>query len=724
MDISHILNELNDSQREAVTADLVPLRVLAGAGSGKTRVLVYRIAWLIAVEKFSPFNILAVTFTNKAAREMQHRIEAMIGLPANNMWLGTFHGIAHRLLRAHWQEAELPQNFQVLDADDQIRLIRRVMKNLQLDEAKWPPKQAQWYINSQKEEGLRLNDLPKPINEFDHVMRRIYQQYEAICQQSGLVDFAELLLRSYDLWRKNPSLREHYQQRFRYILVDEFQDTNRLQYAWLKLLSHTNNTIMIVGDDDQSIYSWRGACVDNMHQFVKDFSTAKTIRLEQNYRSTGNILKAANVLIDNNEDRLGKNLWTASGEGDLISVYTAYNEMDEARFIVDQIKQLTQTTFNLQDCAILYRSNAQSRALEEAFIQAGVSYRIYGGLRFFERAEIKDALAYLRLIDNRDDDSAFERIINTPTRGIGERTISLLRDLARDNRQSLWSSSLQMLRDNMLPNRAHQALSQFVYLIDQMAQICQSSELHVQIEHILQVSGLIAHYAKEKGEKGQARLENLEELISAAQWFEVEDANLPKRTAFLTHAALEAGDMQAAAHHDCVQMMTAHSAKGLEFGVVFIAGLEEGLFPHLMSLDTTSGLQEERRLCYVAMTRAMKKLYLCYAESRFLHGKAKNQIPSRFLQELPKECLQDVRLRTQVTLPFSKAQNRSMTSSFVDESSGFRIGQLVNHATFGEGVILMIEGSGVKARLQVNFPKVGSKWLMAEYANLAIVDGG
>ncbi|OHE77664.1 MAG: DNA helicase II [Verrucomicrobia bacterium RIFCSPHIGHO2_12_FULL_41_10] len=719
MDISHLLNELNDHQREAVTTELVPLRILAGAGSGKTRVLVYRIAWLIEVEGFSPFNILAVTFTNKAAKEMQHRIAAMIGPSANNMWLGTFHSTAHRLLRLHWREANLIQNFQVLDSEDQLRLIRRVIKNLQLDDTKWPPKQAQWFINSQKEEGRRLKDLAKPQSEFEQVMHRILHHYEEACAQSGLVDFSELLLRSFELFKTYPEMCEHYRNRFRYILVDEFQDTNRLQYAWLKLLAGDKSMLMIVGDDDQSIYSWRGACVDNMHKFEKEFPGTKTIRLEQNYRSTGHILKAANHLISKNEDRLGKNLWTSSGEGELISVYAAFNEMDEARFIVDQIKQSTKGEFSLNDCAVLYRSNAQSRVLEEALIQAGVPYRIYGGLRFFERAEIKDALAYLRLVENNQDDPALERVINTPTRGIGERTVDILRETARDNQSSLWEAAQFIINENLLPLRAHNALENFLSLITRLTTHINELALHEQIEQMLKHSSLLDHYAKEKGEKGQARLENLEELVSAAQWFESDDETLSKRTAFLSHAALEAGDTQAAAHQNCVQLMTAHSAKGLEFPIVFIAGLEEGLFPHQMSMDDVNGLQEERRLCYVAMTRAMKKLYLCYAESRFLYGKQKSALPSRFLHDLPTESLQEVRIRTRVSQPYSKTNERSRTK-IIETDSTYRLGQSVMHEKFGEGVILNIEGSGAKARLQVNFSKSGMKWLMAEYANLTV----
>lgn len=723
MDISYLIDGLNDKQREAVTADLSNLQVLAGAGSGKTRVLVHRIAWLIEAENFSPFNLLAVTFTNKAAREMQQRIEQLVGLRANSMWVGTFHGLAHRLLRAHWQQAGLPQNFQVIDSDDQFRLVRRIMKEMHINEAHYPFKQAQWHISSAKGEGLRPDDLAKQAySEFDQVMLRVFRRYEEVCRQGGLVDFSELLLRAFELLRDHEETRLHYRNRFRYILVDEFQDTNSLQYAWLKLLSGDKSHIMAVGDDDQSIYSWRGARVDNMQYFLRDFKGAKSIKLEQNYRSTSTILNAANQLISHNRSRLGKNLWTTSNEGEPIALYGAFNEIDEARFIVDQINQWVARGGRLTDCAVLYRSNAQSRTLEEAFIQAGTPYRIYGGLRFFERAEIKDALAYLRLLDNIDDDTSFERIINTPTRGIGLRTLAFLREEAQKYQQSLWQTAQQVLAQQLLPTRALTALHNFINLIQNLQQATQCFDLPEQIEHVIHHSGLYQHYKKERGEKGRARLENLEELITAAKQFELppdEDEALPKRTAFLTHAALEAGEAQADQHTDCAQMLTLHSAKGLEFPVVFLAGMEEGLFPHKMSMDEAGGLEEERRLCYVGMTRAMQKLTLCYAESRFLYGKSTMQAPSRFISELPSECLAEVRLRSKVSAPLSTRRPKSKQTTIHETQSPFKIGQYVRHAKFGDGIVINIEGEGKKLRLQINFQQVGSKWLMAEYANLS-----
>jgi DNA helicase-2/ATP-dependent DNA helicase PcrA len=724
MDITHILNELNDKQREAVTADLnSSLQVLAGAGSGKTRVLVYRIAWLIEVENLSPFNLLAVTFTNKAAKEMRGRIEEMVGLKANNMWIGTFHSLAHRLLRAHWKEADLSQNFQVIDSDDQYRLVKRIMKDLNLDEARWPPKQAQWYISNKKDEGLRSQHIAEnSYSDFDQIMLRVYQRYEEICQQGGLVDFSELLLRSFELLRDNLEILTHYQNRFKQILVDEFQDTNSLQYAWVKLLAGKNNRVMAVGDDDQSIYSWRGAKVGNMLTFAKDFGDAKTIKLEQNYRSTGHILNAANKLISSNTSRLGKNLWTSSSEGELISVYAAFNDMDEARFIVDQIKQWSREEGSLNECAVLYRSNAQSRTLEDAFIQAGVAYRIYGGLRFFERAEIKDALAYLRIIDREDDDPAFERIVNTPTRGIGLRTIAFLREQAHQHKQSMWYSAKQAIEQKLLPSRALTALGGFIDLIENLRRDIQGVELDEQIEHVIHHSGLYEHFKKDRSEKGRARIENLEELVTAANQFDPEETDeqpMPKMASFLTHAALEAGDTQAAKHEDCVQLMTLHSAKGLEFPLVFLAGMEEGLFPHQMSLDERDGLEEERRLAYVGMTRAMKKLYLCYAESRYLYGKEKIQTPSRFISELPSEHLAEVRMRTTISRPFNrKTGGKAKPSKFADEHAKYKVGQMVKHGKFGDGIILNVEGSGAKARVQINFNSCGSKWLIAEMANL------
>lgn len=721
MDISPIVDSLNDEQRAAVTAELGHLRILAGAGSGKTRVLTHRIAWLVKVEHFSPFNILAVTFTNKAAHEMLHRIQGLLGMPANNMWVGTFHGLSHRLLRSHWQEANLPQNFQILDSDDQYRLVRRIMRDSGIDEAKWPAKQVQWYIGSQKEEGLRASQVAKPYDEFQRVMLKLYQQYENICQQSGLVDFSELLLRTYELLRDREDIREHYQKRFCQILVDEFQDTNQLQYAWLRLLAGNRNNVMIVGDDDQSIYSWRGAQIENMHRFERDYSNSTTIRLEQNYRSSGNILKAANQLISHNADRLGKNLWTSGSMGESIGIYAAYNEFDEARFVVGKAKEWRQQGNKLNQCAILYRSNAQSRILEEALLQEGLPYRIYGGMRFYERAEIKDVLAYLRLIQHPHDDTAFERAINTPTRGIGDRSLLTIRETALKNSQSLWQASEEIVEKMLLPNRSLNPLKQFLSLILEMKQNVEGMDLHEQIAWVIQQSGLVAYYEKEKGEKGRNRIENLEELVTAAQQFTPEDEELPALTAFLTHAALEAGETQTDAYADGVQMMTLHAAKGLEFPMVFMVGMEEGIFPHQMCLDEINGLAEERRLCYVGMTRAMQKLYMCYAESRYWHGKEKIQAPSRFLSELPAECLQEVRMRSKITIPVSQRASKVSFDEYSQEQIGFSLGQAVRHGKFGEGVIINLEGNGSKARVQVNFPEHGCKWLMLEYAGLEAI---
>jgi DNA helicase II / ATP-dependent DNA helicase PcrA len=722
MDISHLIDDLNDKQREAVSAGLTNILVLAGAGSGKTRVLVHRIAWLIEVEKLSPFNILAVTFTNKAAHEMKTRIASMIGMRANTMWVGTFHGLAHRILRAHWEPAGLAKNFQIIDSNDQFRLIRRIIREKQLDEAKWPPRQAQSYINQKKDHGLRPDDIKGTHDHFESVMQNIYEQYEAICQKSGLVDFAEMLLRAYDVLRKHEDIKQHYQKRFRYILVDEFQDTNTLQYNWLRLLATPQNNTMIVGDDDQSIYSWRGARVDNIHRFEKDYPEVKTIRLEQNYRSTGHILSAANQLIANNSNRLGKNLWTASGDGERISLYAAFNDTDEARFIISRIKKWRDDNGSLSECAILYRSNAQSRLLEEVLIQAALPYRIYGGLRFFERAEIKDCLAYLNLICHYHNDAAFERIVNHPPRGIGARTIEYVRELAKERDQSLWTATQNVVAEKRLPSRATGALNAFIGLIEEAALTIKELDLAESIEHMIHHAGLRAHFQKDRTERGCSRVENLDELISAAQQFNPDDLdeNIPLLSAFLTHAALEAGETQAAKHQDCVQLMTLHSAKGLEFPLVFLSGMEEGLLPHQMSMEDPNGLAEERRLCYVGMTRAMKKLYFTYAESRFLYGQEKMQCLSRFLGELPQTCLEDVRARTKVSTPVS-SRRRYTTEQSVTSSNGvsLQIGQQVRHRKFGNGVIINIEGSGAKARLHINFGRsVGSKWLMMEYANL------
>lgn len=708
-----IPNSLNAAQQEAVEAPLGHLLVLAGAGSGKTRVLIHRIAWLIDHEKISPFSIMAVTFTNKAANEMRGRIETLLHMPARNMWMGTFHGLSHRFLRAHWQEAGLPQSFQILDSDDQYRMVRRVILALNLDEDKFPPKEAQWFINSQKEEGRD----PHEVNPFDfkgQTFLKIYQAYQEACQRAGVIDFTDLLLKTCKLLQANAELRAHYQQRFRAVLVDEFQDTNTIQYTWLKLFAGDQASVMIVGDDDQSIYGWRGAKIENIHRFSRDYPNARMIRLEQNYRSTGTILKAANNLISQNEGRLGKNLWTDGKEGDPITIYAAFNETDEAFYIVNRIRQLRETDFTLREMAILYRSNAQSRVIEEALMQFGIPYRVYGGLRYFDRQEIKDALAYLRMIANRSDDPAFERIINTPTRGIGDRTIVAIREYAREAGITMWASLQYLLEQKHFATRAETALQSFVNLINTMSERTLGMDLHQQVEFMLSASGLIEHYRKEKGEKGLTRLENLEELVNAASQFAQDGVQeeMPPLAAFLAYAALESSDEQADAYDDSVQLMTLHSAKGLEFPLVFLAGCEEELFPHYMSMNDPKKLEEERRLCYVGMTRAMRKLFMTYAEVRRLHGKEAYHRPSRFLHEIPEEHIEQIRFRTKVT----RASNP--VSSFepdVDEPGRLRIGQQVNHRVFGEGIVLDIEGSGEEAKVKVRFASVGTKYLFASY---------
>ena len=724
-DISHLLNALNEAQREAVAAPLGQQRVLAGAGSGKTRVLVHRIAWLIQVEGASPHSILSVTFTNKAAAEMRARIEELLGINPAGMWVGTFHGLAHRLLRAHWQEAGLAEGFSILDGDDQQRLLKRVMRELELDEQRWPVRQAQWFINGQKDEGLRPQHIQAGGDLYLATMLQIYTAYEAACARAGAIDFAELLLRALDLWRDNPGLLQHYQQRFQHILVDEFQDTNAVQYAWLRLLAQGGKSLMVVGDDDQSIYGWRGAKIENIQQFSSDFVNTQNIRLEQNYRSTANILKAANALIDNNQGRLGKELWTDGTDGDPISLYSAYNEYDEARYIVECIEQaLRKGDLSRSEMAILYRSNAQSRILEEALLRAAIPYRIYGGQRFFERLEIKNALAYLRLLRSRHDDGAIERIINVPTRGIGEKTIETVRQAAREHDVSLWHAMHLLIDNKALPGRASNALQGFIDLIGELETRTLDCELHAMAQIVIEQSGLLTYHKEEKGEKGQARVENLEELVNAARTFKVDDElddELSPLVAFLDHAVLEAGDTQADEFTEAVQLMTLHSAKGLEFPIVFIAGMEEGLFPHKMSLEEPGRLEEERRLAYVGITRAMQQLYLTCAETRRVYGTETYNKVSRFVREIPAELLQEVRMSNSVSRPYQsnhQVQSSSMFSGAEVPETEFKLGQLVKHAVFGEGAILNFEGSGAQARVQVNFANDGIKWLMVAYAKL------
>ncbi|WP_193016933.1 DNA helicase II [Proteus sp. FME41] len=717
MDVSYLLEGLNDKQREAVAASRINMLVLAGAGSGKTRVLVHRIAWLLSVEQASPFSIMAVTFTNKAAAEMRHRIEDLIGTSQGGMWIGTFHSLAHRLLRAHYLDANLPQDFQIIDSDDQYRLIRRIVKSMNLDDKQWPARQGMWYINGKKDEGLRPQHIQTYGNPVETTWLKVYQAYQEACDRAGLVDFAELLLRAHELWLNKPQILEHYQNRFTNILVDEFQDTNRIQYAWIRMLAGQSGKVMIVGDDDQSIYGWRGAQVENIQNFLNEFPGAETIRLEQNYRSTSNILKAANALIANNSDRLGKNLWTEGAEGEPISLYCAFNDLDEARYVVGRIKRWQEEGGALTDCAILYRSNAQSRIMEEALLQAAMPYRIYGGQRFFERQEIKDALSYMRLTANRHDDASFERVVNTPTRGIGDRTLDIVRQVARENQITLWESALQVIEHKMLAGRATAAIQRFLELIETLASETADMPLHVQTDRIIRDSGLKAMYEQEKGEKAQARIENLEELVTATRQFSYqdEDEDLMPLQAFLSHAALESGESQADAYQDAVQLMTLHSAKGLEFSQVFIVGVEEGMFPSQMSLDEGGRLEEERRLAYVGVTRAMKKLTLTYAENRRLYGKEVSHRPSRFIGELPKECVEEVRLRATVSRPVNHSR---LGMPLISNDSGYSLGQRVKHPKFGDGTIINIEGSGEHCRLQIAFNGEGIKWLVAAFARL------
>ena len=715
-----ILAGLNPPQREAVTLPAQSALVLAGAGSGKTRVLTTRIAWLISTGQASPHGILAVTFTNKAAREMVTRLSAMLPINTRGMWIGTFHGLCNRMLRAHYREANLPQTFQILDSADQLGAIKRLMKAMNVDDEKYPPREMQWFISGSKEQGLRAHE----VEAYDPYTKRkveIFAEYDAQCQREGVVDFSELLLRCYELLSRNQQLREHYQARFRHILVDEFQDTNPLQYRWLKLLAGKDNALFAVGDDDQSIYAFRGANVGNMQDLLRDFHVDNVIKLEQNYRSHGNILDAANALISRNANRLGKNLWTDAHKGEPLRVYEAPTDSDEARFIVEEVQQLNREGVNLSEIALLYRSNAQSRVLEHALVSAGLAYRVYGGLRFFERQEIKHALAYLRLIHNPDDDTALLRVINFPTRGIGARTIEQLQESARLHNSTLWEAAA----------RAGGKVTAFVGLIEMMRGDTQNLPLPEVVDHVLQHSGLVTHYQNETGAKqreAQERLENLNELITAATMFvhENEDDSL---TAFLTHAALEAGEHQAGDSADALHLMTVHAAKGLEFHTVFITGLEEGLFPHQNSINADGGLDEERRLMYVALTRARRRLYLTFAQSRMLHGQVNYGMASSFLRELPDELLHWITPKFEPRRTFAQGghDSASYVAAFASASSvpappspgaAWRIGQRVFHQKFGEGVVVDVKGGGADGQVQVNFKHAGTKWLALEYARL------
>ncbi|MEM6639025.1 MAG: DNA helicase II [Pseudomonadota bacterium] len=711
-----ILASLNDAQREAVSAPLKPVLVLAGAGSGKTRVLIHRIAWLIERERVSPHALLAVTFTNKAATEMRGRLERLLSMDARALWVGTFHGLAHRLLRIHWREAGLIQTFQIMDGEDQKRFIKRLLTSLGHGDGQWDPKEVRGFINGNKNEGRRPDDLDDDHDPTRRQLIDFYREYQSACDRAGLVDFAEILLRAYELWRDNPPILEHYRQRFGHILVDEFQDTNSIQYMWIRLLAGEHGVPFVVGDDDQSIYRWRGARIEHIRQFQRDFLNTQVVRLEQNYRSTGNILAAANALIANNGSRMGKNLWTEGADGDLIRVFGAFNERDEAEFVIGRINEWVDEGGARSDIAILYRSNAQSRVFEERLIGMGIPYRVYGGLRFFERAEIKDALAYLRLVSNRHDDPSFERVVNLPTRGIGARTVEEIRRYARANDTSLWNAAGALVTDG-LSARAANALHAFLRLVDTLSRDTQDLDLHERVDHVNEASGLIRHHEKDRSEKGEARVENLRELVSAARGFDpaavTDEDEMDELTAFLAHASLEAGEGQGDAWDDCVQLMTLHSAKGLEFPLVFMAGMEDGLFPHRRTTSDPDGLEEERRLCYVGATRAMQRLFLTYAEQRRLHGMDSFGQPSRFIAEMPAERLEEIRPHIKVSRPVYRPPGRAGPIS--EAPQGLTLGARVMHAKFGEGVVLDFGG---RSRVQVNFDEAGTKELDLNYARL------
>ncbi len=762
MSNSQITDSLNAAQQEAVTAPFGNNLVLAGAGSGKTLVLVRRIAWFLSECQVSPYSVLAVTFTNKAATEMRGRLEYMLGPEIRHMWVGTFHGLSHKLLRLHWDAANLPENFQVIDSDDQLHIIRRIFKNLSINEDRFEPKKAQHFINRKKDEGLRAHKITAPPGIYDQVMSDVYREYEKICNEGGLVDFAELILRSYELIQNNAEILNHYRSRFLHFLVDEFQDTNTIQYLWLKQFACQGQSVTIVGDDDQSIYGWRGAKVENIRRFEREFKDTCIIRLEQNYRSTETILSAANALISNNDSRLGKTLWTQGEKGDPITVYSAFNEEDEALFVVRQIRALVEKGQALREIGILYRSNAQSRLIEDALVRAGIPYVIYGGLRFFERAEIKDALAYLRLAANEQDDTAFERVVNVPPRGVGDKTFEKIKDIAGAEQCSYWQAMKKALTQNLISGKAAHGLVSFQDIIEGLKSKT-SGELDSLVEAAIKDSGLLRFYREQLGEKAQSRAENLEELLNATTDFEAEeleraeenDESISALNAFLSYTALESGERQSSEENQgsSVQLMTLHSAKGLEFPIVFICGLEDGLFPHHFSRENPKSLEEERRLCYVGITRAMRHLYLTYAEKRRLFGRDEDRQVSRFVAEIPSHLLQPLTRKVAVQHPFrvspqgfggprssgssfnaynsifannnSQSMNSaqssmlgSKTKRYAADSEGFCLGQRVSHPKFGEGTVVDHEGNGERARVHIHFDKCGSKWLALAYAKL------
>jgi DNA helicase-2/ATP-dependent DNA helicase PcrA len=756
--MADLLLRLNPEQRAAVTLPAESALILAGAGSGKTRVLTTRIAWLISTGQVSPQGVLAVTFTNKAAKEMLGRVGAMLPVNVRGMWIGTFHGLCNRLLRAHHRDAGLPATFQILDSQDQLSAVKRLLKALNWDDEKYPPRQLQSFINGAKEQGLR----PADIDESDGYNRKFiefYQAYDEQCQREGVVDFGELLLRSVELLKRNIALRDHYRNRFRHILIDEFQDTNPLQYEWIRQLSGPTTAVFAVGDDDQSIYAFRGADVANMQRYEREFAVPHLIKLEQNYRSCGHILDAANAMIRNNTQRLGKNLWTDAGEGEQLRVMEAASDGLEAQWLVDEIRSLVAEGASRSEIAVLYRSNAQSRVIEHTLFNAGIAYRVFGGLRFFERAEIKHALAYLRLMENLHDDTSFLRVVNFPARGIGARSIEALQNQAAALRVSLYEAVPH------LEGKAGSALSAFTRLIESMRFEGQGAKLNDLVDLVIEKSGLIAHYQAER--EGRDRVENLRELVNAAAVFIAEEGEsvtddgeirMPPLVGFLSHASLEAGDHQAEEGQEAVQLMTVHSAKGLEFDSVFITGLEEGLFPHENSIMEPNGLEEERRLMYVAITRARQRLYISLAQTRMLHGQTRYNMRSRFLDELPESHVRWLTPRLNVAAASGGFVNYEGGSSYGysgrsggwssgrsaagrssagnangsgsgpggagkavslgAHDSGFRVGQNVSHTRFGQGVIVALEGSGEDARAQIHFKRDGVKWLALAIAKI------
>ena len=717
-----IIDGLNEKQQQSVALDEdINALILAGAGSGKTRVLTHRIHYLVSTKNYHVDDILAVTFTNKAANEMKERLSDLLRRPIGRMWVGTFHSLAHRLLRTHPIEANLSPTFQILDAQDQFRIIKRLMKENGVDETKFPIKKVQWFINQQKDEGILPHEIDAGYNFFVKQSAKVFDLYERHCQVNDLVDFAGLLVKSYGLLKNNQSLLEHYQNKFRHILVDEFQDTNRIQYQFIKILHNQTNHVFCVGDDDQSIYGWRGAKIENIQKIENDFKPIQVIKLEQNYRSTGNILSASNALIANNQNRLEKSLWTESGDGDLINVLNARTETEEAQYVVGEIQTQFNQGRNLDECAILYRSNAQSRVFEESLIKQNLNYRIYGGLRFFERAEIKDAMGYIRLIENTSDNIAFERIVNFPTRGIGLSTIEKIRSYANENQTNLFQSSIAIV--DSLPSRAANALQSFIHLIEAISDSSKNLILDEKVDSILLQSGLMSHYANDKSDKAGSKRENLDELVTAAtQYVHEEDNEMNEVQGFIALATLDSSGESNQSNQSSVQLMTVHSAKGLEFPVVFLVGLEEDLFPSRQSKDEPHLLDEERRLCYVGMTRAMKSLTLSYASRRFLHGQSFYSLSSRFLDEIPKSFLNYIKNESTENSYQGYEKNTNVSNKMIATSDSiYSIGQVVKHAKFGLGTILNYEGSGDSMRLQINFQKAGTKWLISSYANLEIV---